>query len=69
MSKEEFVCFFKMLAVKYPSDGDFVKQVSCHVDSLSEDQAKAVRAEETKHLMFLLRQRLLTVSNESQEEY
>lgn len=69
MSKEEFVCSMKMLAVRYPSDGDFVRVVSSHVAELSEDASVAVKQDEIMHLMFLLRQRLLTLSNESQEEY
>ena len=69
MTMDEFLMYFKMLAVRYPADDDFVRITSNHVSDLSEDKSKAVKKDEIDHTIFLLRQRLLTISNESQEEY
>lgn len=43
MTQEEFCMYFKMLAVRYPADDDFVTIVKNHVSELNEDQSKAVR--------------------------
>jgi len=69
ITKDEFVMHFKMIAVKVPAEDDFVKIVAGHVEELSEDKAEAVFKDQVDHLIFLLRQRLLTLSNDSQEEY
>lgn len=55
MTKEEFVHYFKMLAVKMPHDADFVKLVSAHVEELSEDKAEAVFKDQVDHIIFLVR--------------
>ena len=69
MTHDEFGLYFKSLAVKYPADDDYVKVVGNHFESLSEDLEAAVRNDEIQHTIFLLRQRLLTLSNNNQEEY
>ena len=43
MTMDEFGLHFKMLAVRYPADDDFVAVVKCHVADLSETGATAVR--------------------------
>lgn len=40
---DEFDLHFKMLAVRYPADDDFVALVKGHVANLSESGATAVR--------------------------
>ena len=69
VSKDDFCAYFREAAVSVPHDRDFVKMVESHVEDLSEDKAAAVFKTEVEHLIFLLRQRLITLSNQSQEEY
>ena len=69
VNKDEFCAYFRELAVSVPHDKDFVKLVECHVDGLGEDKVEAVFQEQTRHLIFLLRQRLISLSNQNQEEY
>ena len=69
VSKDDFCAYFRELAVSVPHDRDFVKMVESHVADLSEDKAEAVFRTQVEHLIFLLRQRLITLSNQSQEEY
>ena len=47
--------YFKMLAVRYPADDDFVTIVRNHVAELSEEKAKAVKKDQVDHVIFLLR--------------
>jgi Ca2+-binding EF-hand superfamily protein len=69
VSKDDFCVYFRELAVSVPHDQDFVRLVESHVPDLSEDKAAAVFNDQVRHLIFLLRQRLITLSNQNQEEY
>ena len=65
---EEFNDYYTDMAMSIPSDDYFVQMLE-QVWCLAEDEDSAVSKERVKHLIGLIRQRLLIISGNSQEEF
>ena len=68
ISKDEFVDYYTDLAMSTPSDEYFVRMMES-TWCLAEDQESKVFQDQVRHLISMMRQRLLTISRGSQEEY
>lgn len=68
VTKQEWTDYYTDLAVSTPSDDYFVVMME-QSWGMAEDEADAPFKDQVRQYVALLRQRLVTVSNGSQEEY
>lgn len=63
-----FITYYTDFAISTPSDQYFV-EVLCSTWYVSENDEDRVFLDRVRHLVAMMRQRLISVSNNSQEEY
>lgn len=68
ISKKEWMDYYTDLSMSTPSDEYFVLMME-QTWGLAEDEQSSVFKDQTRHLTSMMRQRLITISNGSQEEY
>lgn len=68
ISKQEWTDYYTDLAMSTPSDEYFVKMMES-TWCMSEDEQNSIFQDKVKQLVQLMRQRLMVISNNSQEEY
>ncbi len=68
ITKSEWDQYYTNLAVSTPSDEYFIRMME-QVWAISEDEQSAIYSDEIKRVIGLIRQRLLTLSGESTEEF
>jgi len=68
ITKSEWDQYYTNLAVSTPSDEYFIRMME-QVWAISEDEQSSIYSDEIKRVIGLIRQRLLTLSGESTEEF
>lgn len=68
ISKQEWTDYYTDLAMSTPSDEYFVRMME-QTWCLAENEQAGVFQDQIRHLTSMMRQRLITLSNSSQEEY